>query len=47
MLGNAGGPPVPQHTVPPQDRQKLLAFLQTLTDVTTIADVKYSDPFKN
>jgi cytochrome c peroxidase len=36
---------IPQHTVPPQDRQKLLAFLQTLTDVVTINDVKYSDPF--
>jgi cytochrome c peroxidase len=47
MLGNAGGPPIPQHTVAPPDRQKLLAFLQTLTDITTIADVKYSDPFKN
>ncbi|MBV9986961.1 MAG: hypothetical protein JO301_04745 [Chitinophagaceae bacterium] len=46
MLGAAGTAPIPQHTVAPQDRQKLLAFLQTLTDVTTIADVKYSDPFR-
>lgn len=37
---------IPQHGVPPQDRQKLLAFLQTLTDVTTVADVKFSNPFK-
>jgi cytochrome c peroxidase len=37
---------IPQHTVAPQDRQKLLAFLQTLTDVTTISDVKYGNPFK-
>jgi cytochrome c peroxidase len=36
---------IPQHGVPPQDRQKLLAFMQTLTDVTTIADIKYADPF--
>ena len=37
---------IPQHTVPPQDRQKLLAFLQTLTDQSIANDVKYSDPFK-
>jgi len=37
---------IPAHTVAPQDRQKLLAFLQTLTDVASINDVKYSDPFK-
>jgi cytochrome c peroxidase len=46
MLGLTGAQPIPQHTVAPPDRQKLLAFLQTLTDVTTIADIKYSDPFK-
>lgn len=37
---------IPAHTVAPQDRLKLLAFLQTLTDLTSINDVKYSDPFK-
>lgn len=36
---------IPQHGAPPQDRQKLIAFMQTLTDVTTIADIKYADPF--
>lgn len=45
MLGGTGINPIPQHTVAPQDRQKLLAFLQTLTDATSVADVKYSDPF--
>jgi cytochrome c peroxidase len=37
---------IPAHSVGPQDRQKLLAFLQTLTDVTCLNDVKYSNPFK-
>lgn len=37
---------IPAHSVGPQDRQKLLAFLQTLTDLTSINDVKYADPFK-
>lgn len=37
---------IPQHSVAPQDRQKLLAFLQTLTDQTIITDAKYADPFK-
>lgn len=37
---------IPAHSVPPQDRQKLIAFLQTLTDVVSISDVKYTDPFK-
>ncbi len=37
---------IPQHGVAAQDRLKLLAFMQTLTDVTTIADVKFSNPFK-
>ena len=30
----------------PQDKVALVAFLKTLTDVTMITDVKYSDPFK-
>ena len=37
---------IPAHSVAPQDRQKLIAFLQTLTDVVSIGDLKYSDPFK-
>lgn len=37
---------IPAHSVAPQDRQKLLAFMQTLTDVTTTTDVKFSNPFK-
>jgi cytochrome c peroxidase len=45
MLGVAGIQPIPQHTVAPQDRQKILAFLQTLTDTVTIRETKYRDPF--
>lgn len=37
---------IPAHSVGPQDRQKLLAFMLTLTDVTTINDTKFADPFK-
>ena len=37
---------IPAHGVAPQDKTKLLAFLQTLTDVTSVNDVKYSNPFK-
>lgn len=37
---------IPAHSVPPQDRQKLLAFLQTLSDQTSITDIKYSNPFQ-
>lgn len=37
---------IPAHSVAPQDRQKLLAFLQTLSDQTVLTDAKYSDPFK-
>ena len=36
---------IPAHSVGPQDRQKLLAFLQTLTDLACVSDMKYSDPF--
>ena len=36
---------IPAHSVGPQNAQKLLAFLQTLTDVISINDIKYSDPF--
>ncbi len=37
---------IPAHGVPARDHQKLLAFLQTLTDVACINDVKFSNPFK-
>ncbi len=37
---------IPQHGVAVRDQQKLLAFLNTLTDNTSISDVKYSDPFR-
>lgn len=37
---------IPAHSVAPQDRQKLLAFLQTLSDQTSITDIKYSNPFQ-
>jgi hypothetical protein len=37
---------IPSHNAGPQDRVKLLAFLQTLTDQTIITDVKYANPFK-
>jgi cytochrome c peroxidase len=37
---------IPAHSVGPQDRQKLLAFLQTLSDQVSITDIKYSDPFQ-
>lgn len=45
MLGGAT-PPIPNHTVLPQDAPKLLAFLQTLTDQTLQTDPKFSNPFK-
>lgn len=37
---------IPAHSVGPQDRQKLLAFLLTLTDNVTIREEKFSNPFK-
>jgi cytochrome c peroxidase len=37
---------IPAHSVGPQDRQKLLAFMLTLTDQVTINDAKFSNPFK-
>lgn len=48
MLGIAanGAPPIPNHTVAPQDVQKILAFLQTLTDPTVLTESKFTDPFK-
>lgn len=37
---------IPAHSVGPQDRQKLLAFLLTLTDNAVVGDVKFSNPFR-
>jgi cytochrome c peroxidase len=37
---------IPAHTVAPQDRAKIIAFLQTLTDTNCIKDVRFSDPFQ-
>ena len=44
LAGNNG--PIPQHTIPVQDRQRLLAFMRTLTDATTVILEKYSNPFR-
>jgi cytochrome c peroxidase len=48
MLGITanGTPPIPNHTVAPQDAQKILLFLQTLTDQTVLTETKFTDPFK-
>ena len=48
MLGIAanGVPPIPNHTVAPQDAQKILVFLQTLSDPSVLTETKFSDPFK-
>ncbi len=45
MLAGTNGA-IPQHTVAPQDVQRLLAFMQTLTDGTSILQEKYTNPFK-
>lgn len=42
MLGST----IPLHGVPPPDRARLLAFIQTLTDNSVTTDVKFSNPFK-
>ena len=36
---------IPAHRVAPQDVQNIQAFLQTLTDQTTVAEARFSDPF--
>ena len=42
----AGVPhPIPSHTVAPPDVQKLLAFMNTLTDNTIATEEKFSNPF--
>lgn len=37
---------IPAHGVLPADRQKLIAFLNTLTDNTITTEPRFSDPFK-
>lgn len=37
---------IPAHGIPPQDRNAILAFLQTLNDNTVTSDVRFSNPFK-
>lgn len=37
---------IPAHGIAPQDRPKLLAFLQTLTDNSVTTDVRFTNPFK-
>jgi cytochrome c peroxidase len=37
---------IPAHGVAPQDRAKILAFLQTLTDNTITTDTRFTSPFK-
>ena len=37
---------IPAHGVPPPDRIRLLAFLQTLTDNTIVTEPKFSNPFR-
>jgi len=42
----SGTTPIKAHTVAPTDVQKLLAFLNTLTDNTIVTEEKFSNPFK-
>ncbi len=37
---------IPAHSVAPQDVQRILAFMQTLSDPTTVAEERFADPFK-
>lgn len=46
MLSGVNGNPIPQHTIAPQDRARMLAFLQSLTDQTTLAEPRFSNPFR-
>ncbi|MBK7938368.1 MAG: c-type cytochrome [Lewinellaceae bacterium] len=45
LLRNADGSPK-QLNLSSADKQALIAFLNTLTDETVLADVRFSDPFK-
>lgn len=40
------GAQIPLHSVAPQDRTAILAFLQTLTDNSVVTDVRFANPFK-
>lgn len=44
-LKDASGKPM-QMNIPPQERQAIIAFLNTLTSVNMITDPYFSDPFK-
>jgi cytochrome c peroxidase len=47
MLGlTPGATPIPAHSVAPPNRPRILAFMQTLTDMTVTTDPKFSNPFK-
>jgi cytochrome c peroxidase len=46
LTATPGRPPIPNHTVAPQDVQNLIAFMNTLTDNTITTEVKFSNPFK-
>ncbi|MFY7965991.1 MAG: cytochrome-c peroxidase [Chitinophagaceae bacterium] len=46
LTPTAGTPPIPAHTVAPQDVATLLAFLNTLTDNSILTEEKFSTPFK-
>jgi cytochrome c peroxidase len=37
---------IPAHGIVPQDRARILAFLQTLTDNTIFTEAKFSNPFR-
>ena len=37
---------IPAHSLPPQARPRMLAFLHTLTDQTITTDIRFSDPFQ-
>lgn len=39
-------PPIPAHSVAPEDAQQLFAFLNTLTDNAILTEEKFSDPFQ-
>ena len=39
-------PPIPAHSVTPEDAQKLFAFLSTLTDESILTEEKFGNPFE-
>ncbi len=40
------GSNIPAHGIPPPDRAKILAFMQTLTDNTIATEARFGNPFK-